>query len=126
VFDFMPALMPQVAAGRLVPLAVGSAARSPLMPAVPGLGEFADLGLGGLDLQSWNILTAPAGLPPALAEEIAAAVRRGAGHPGLADRLAAAGLVLATSASAAEVREEIARDAPRWKEMVEVSGARIE
>jgi len=126
VFDFMPALMPQIAAGRLVPLAVGSAARSPLMPDVPGLGEFADLGLGGLDLQSWNILTAPAGLPPATAGAIAAAVRRGAEHPGLADRLATAGLVLATSASPAEVREEIARDAPRWREMVEVSGARIE
>lgn len=52
VFDFMPAPMPHVAAGRLVPLAVGSRERSPLMPEVPGLGEFADLGIGDLDLQS--------------------------------------------------------------------------
>ena len=59
-FDFMPALMPLVASGDLVALAVGSKARSPLMPEVPGLGEFADLGVGDIDLQSWNALTGPA------------------------------------------------------------------
>jgi len=126
VFDFMPALLPQVAAGKLVPLAVGSQARSPLLPQVPGLGEFADLGLGDLDLQSWNILTAPAGLPASTADAIAAAVLRGAEAPGLSERLATAGLVLSTSESPDAVRAAIAADAPRWKEMVEVSGARIE
>lgn len=84
VFDFMPALMPHIAAGRLLPLAVGSNARSPIMPEVPGLGEFADLGLGDLDMQSWNALTAPAGLPPALARSIADGVLRAADTPGLA------------------------------------------
>ncbi|SHI89121.1 Tripartite-type tricarboxylate transporter, receptor component TctC [Roseomonas rosea] len=126
VFDFMPALLPQVAAGKLVPLAVGSRARSPLLPEVPGLGEFADLGLGGLDLQSWNILTGPTGMSPEMVEGIAAGVRRGAEAPGLRERLATAGLVLSISDSSAAVREAIAQDAPRWKEMVEASGARIE
>uniref|UniRef100_UPI0018DFBB5E Bug family tripartite tricarboxylate transporter substrate binding protein n=1 Tax=Neoroseomonas rubea TaxID=2748666 RepID=UPI0018DFBB5E len=94
VFDFMPALMPHVAAGRLVPLAVGSRERSPLMPAVPGLGEFADLGIGDLDLQSWNALAAPGGLPEEVAARIAEGIRTAAGAPGLGERLAAAGLVL--------------------------------
>lgn len=126
VFDFMPALMPHVAAGRLLPLAVGSRARSPLMPDVPGLGEFADLGIGDLDLQSWNALTGPAGLPREVAQRIADGVRASADAPGLADRLRAAGLVLATSAGPEETAALIAADAPRWREMVEVSGARIE
>ena len=88
VFDFMPALMPHVAAGRLVPLAVGSAERSPLMPQVPGLAEFADLGLAGVDMQSWNALTGPAGLPPVLQDRIAEGLRAAADAPGLRDRLA--------------------------------------
>jgi tripartite-type tricarboxylate transporter receptor subunit TctC len=126
VFDFMPALMPHIASGRLVALAVGSAARSPLMPQVPGLSEFADLGLAGLDLQSWNALTAPRGTPPETQRAIADAVLRAAAAPGLEARLNAAGLLLATTPGPAETRALIAADAPRWREMVEASGARIE
>jgi tripartite-type tricarboxylate transporter receptor subunit TctC len=126
VFDFMPALMPHVASGRLVPLAVGSNARSPLLPEVPGLGEFADLNLGDLDMQSWNALTAPRGTPPEVQRAIADGVLRSADVPGLADRLRASGLVLATSAGPAETVALIAADAPRWAEMVRLSGARIE
>jgi tripartite-type tricarboxylate transporter receptor subunit TctC len=126
VFDFMPALMPHVASGRLVPLAVGSRERSPLFPQVPGLGEFPDLNIADLDLQSWNALTAPRGTPPEVAQAIARGVLAGAEHPGLSDRLRAAGLVLATSSGPEETARLIAADAPRWREMVETSGARIE
>lgn len=126
VFDFMPALMPQVAAGRLVPLAVGSNARSPLMPEVPGLGEFSDLGIGDVDMQSWNALTAPGATPAPIQAEIAAAIRRSAAAPELERRLRAAGLIPVTTQGPAETRAKIAADAPRWREMVETSGARIE
>ncbi|MES2712338.1 MAG: tripartite tricarboxylate transporter substrate binding protein [Pseudomonadota bacterium] len=126
VFDFMPALMPHVASGRLVALAVGSNARSPLMPEVPGLGEFPQLGIGDLDMQSWNALTAPGATPAPVQAEIAAAIRRSAAAPELDRRLRAAGLIPVTTESPAETRAKIAADAPRWREMVETSGARIE
>lgn len=125
VFDFMPALMPHIAAGRLIPLAVGSRERSPLMPDVPGMGEFADLGLGDLDLQSWNALAGPANMDPATVRAIALNVKRSATLE-LAARLKSAGLVMATTDSAEATRALIAADAPRWKEMVQVSGAKIE
>lgn len=126
VFDFMPALMPHVRAGRLVPLAVGSRARFPLMPDVPGLGEFADLGIGDLDLQSWNALAGPAGLPRPVIDGIFAGVAKAAQSAELATRLRDVGMVVSVSASPDEVVADIARDAPIWREMVEVSGARIE
>ena len=61
-----------------------------------------------------------------LAEQIAAGIRTAAGAPGLAERLATAGLVLPPIEGPAQTVARIAADAPRWREMVEVSGARIE
>lgn len=126
VFDFMPALMPHVVAGRLVPLAVGSKARSPLMPEVPGLGEFPDLNIGDLDLQSWNALAGPGGLSDEIARRIADGVLAAAGAPGLGERLATSGLILATTEGPAATAALIEADMLRWREMVEISGARIE
>lgn len=89
------------------------------------MGEFADLGLGDLDLQSWNALTGPANMEPALVNQIFDGVKRAA-TPELAARLKSAGLVLATTDSVAATRALLAADAPRWKEMVQVSGATID
>lgn len=125
VFDFMPALLPHIASGRLVALAVGSRERSPLMPHVPGLGEFADLGVADLDLQSWNALVGPAGMPAEITRAIADGVKRAA-TPELAAKLRTSGLVVTTSDGVEATRALIAADAPRWREMVQVSGARIE
>ena len=125
VFDFMPALLPHIASGRLLPLAVGSKERSPILPDVPGLGEFADLNVGDLDLQSWNMLAGPAGMSADVTRAIADGVKRGA-SPELAAKLKTAGLVVSTTDGVEATRALIAAEAPRWKEMVETSGAKIE
>ena len=44
----------------------------------------------------------------------------------LAARLKSSGLVLSISESAEATRALIAADAPRWREMVQLSGAKIE
>lgn len=126
VFDFMPALLPHVAAGKLVPLAVGSRERSPLLPEVPGMGEFADLGIGDIDLQSWNMLAAQAALPAPVAAAIREGVRKANAQPGLEEKLRASGLLMMPPLEPAAVRERVAREQPMWREMVAASGARIE
>lgn len=125
-FDFMPALLPHVASGRLRAMAVGSGQRVPFLPDVPGLGEFADLGIGDLDLQSWNILSGPAGLPPEIAARTVELVRRANEHPGLEERLRANGLLRLPPTDPAATRARILAERPRWNEMVQISGARIE
>ena len=126
VFDQMPALMPLVAAGRLVPLAVGSRERVPLLPDVPGMGEFADLGLGDLDLQSWNAVTGPGGMAPGLVASLHQGILRAAAAPGLAERFGPLGLTISTYSSPDAVRADIACEAPAWAEMVRLSGARMD
>ncbi len=125
-FDFMPALLPHVASGRLRAMAVGSGQRVPFLPDVPGLGEFADLGIGDLDLQSWNILSGPAGLPPEIATRTVELIRRANEHPGLEERLRANGLLRLPPTDPAATRARILAERPRWNEMVQISGARIE
>src|SRR3712207_3951875 len=60
MFDVMPALMPHVENGKFRALSVSSAERLSILPEVPSMRDFADLGLGGLDVQTWNaLMTAP-------------------------------------------------------------------
>ena len=125
-FDFMPALMPHVAAGRLRAFAVGSRTRLPFLPDVPAMGDFPDLGIADLDLQSWNVLSGPPGLPPDLAARTVEMIRKANTFPGLEDRLRGHGLLLLPPTDPATVRARIAVERPRWREMVEISGARIE
>ncbi len=58
-FDVIPVVIKYVKAGRLRPIAVTSAKRTPLMPDVPTVNEG---GLKGVDLSTWWGLVAPAGV----------------------------------------------------------------
>jgi tripartite-type tricarboxylate transporter receptor subunit TctC len=126
IFDAMPQLMPHVAAGRAIPIAVGSTARSPFFPEVPGMGEFADLNLSTIDQQSWSALAGPSSMAPATVAQLFEGIRKAGQAPGLEDRLKASGLVLSVSESPDAVRAQIEQDTPRWREMVTASGARLD
>jgi tripartite-type tricarboxylate transporter receptor subunit TctC len=115
VFDFFPALMPHIQSGRLVALAVSSNARSPILPDVPGMSEFADLGLGAVDMQSWNALCGPAGLPADVVVRL---------YDGF--KLRASGLLVGVSETPTAVQDQLAREMPMWREVVELSGAKID
>ncbi|MDB5413588.1 MAG: tripartite tricarboxylate transporter substrate binding protein [Rubritepida sp.] len=126
IFDFMPALMPHIQSGRLVALAVGSNGRSPIMPDVPSMAEFADLNLAEVDLQSWNALCGPAGLSRDIVSRLYEGFKLASASPLLAERLGASGLIAGVSDSATAVQDQIRHEMPMWREMVEVSGAKID
>ncbi len=126
IFDFFPALMPHIQSGRMVPLAVSSNGRSPFLPDVPGMSEFADLNLGDVDMQSWNALCGPAGLPAPVVTRLYDGFRQAAASPLLAERLGASGLIVGVSETATAVQEQLAHETPMWREMVEISGAKID
>jgi tripartite-type tricarboxylate transporter receptor subunit TctC len=73
-----------VTSGKLHPLGVTSARRSPVMPDVPTIAE---AGVPGYEATSWNMLLAPAGTPRARIDRLNAVIVRVLPVPEVAERL---------------------------------------
>jgi tripartite-type tricarboxylate transporter receptor subunit TctC len=66
-FDTITPDLPHIKSGKIRPLAVTTAKRSPLLPDVPTLAES---GLAGFDMGSWFGLLAPAKTPPEIVKKL--------------------------------------------------------
>jgi tripartite-type tricarboxylate transporter receptor subunit TctC len=126
MFDVMPALMPHVESGAFKALAVSSAQRLAILPQVPGMADLAALGLGDLDIQSWNAVMTTAGTPAPVVQRLAEAVRAVAADPAFIERLRPLGYTVMTSAAPAALAARIQAETPRWQQLVEISGARLD
>jgi tripartite-type tricarboxylate transporter receptor subunit TctC len=126
MFDVMPALMPHVEAGRFKAMAVSSKARLSILPEVPGMGDFADLGLGEHNLVTWNAIMAPGGTPEPVIARLHAALRQVAAEPDFVERLKPLGYGTVTSPTPAALTALVEQERPRWKRLVEISGARLD
>lgn len=113
--------LPQIAAGKLKPLAVSGPVRSPTLPKVPALTEY----FPGLDAQPWIAIAAPAATPPAVLERLNHEINKTLADAALAERLRQVGLDPAPLTVAA-FGDFIPREAGRWAEMVKISGAKAE
>jgi tripartite-type tricarboxylate transporter receptor subunit TctC len=105
---------PHAAAGRLRAIAVGGAARHPLLPEVP---TFPEAGLADFTSGSWHSLVAPRGMEPALLDRVQGSLRDALRNPEIATRLAATGFTVEATDGAA-LSATIAADLTRWGEVV--------
>lgn len=126
MFDVTPALMPHVQAGKFKALALSSRARMDFAPDVPGMGDFADLGLGELDLVAWNALMVPAGTPRPVVDRLVMAIRQVAADPVFVSRLKPLGYEVVLSESPEALSAQVARETPAWKRLVEMSGVKLD
>lgn len=69
----IPALLPFIKDGRVRPLAVTSAIRSPALPDVPSMAES---GLGGIDVVNYFAIMAPTGTPPEVVQKLNTAINQ--------------------------------------------------
>ncbi len=122
----MPALMPHVEAGRFKALAVSSGDPIALLPQVPGMKAFADLGLGDHSLINWNVVTTAGGTPAAVVQRIFDAVHTVSRQREFIDRLRPLGYGIVLSESPEAAVRMIRGEVPRWQRIVEISGARVE
>jgi tripartite-type tricarboxylate transporter receptor subunit TctC len=94
--------------GKAKVIAISGASRIPLLPDVP---TFKELGVPGLEFHTFIGFFAPKGLPPAMAQEFNAAVRKALADPAVQKKIAELGMVPASTTleEAAQETEEIAR-----------------
>ncbi len=111
-------VMPLIREGRLRALAVTSATRSPQLPEVPTLAE---AGVAGVDLNNWFGLFVPAATPEPLRDAIHAAFSAAARQPGLAERFAAEGVLVAPG-SRAEGQALFLRELDTWARVARERG----
>ena len=101
--------MAQAKAGKLVPIAVTSIKRNPLVPDWPAVSET----LPGFDFPSWVGLVGPAGMSKELVDKLNAAVAQALRHPDVAARLSTIGMTPMLM-SAEQFKGVIAEETVKW------------
>ena len=122
MFNGIPASLPHISSGRIRALAVSSAVRATVAPALP---TFAESGLAGADATSWTGLLAPAATPPHIIARLNADLRALIQSPDIRGRLAADGAEpVGSSAPAfgAYIKAELAK----WGKVVQATDAKAD
>ena len=117
-FEILAPLMPQLAAGTLRALAIGSARRNPALPTVPTARE---AGIPDYEVASWNALAAPAGTPDAIVARLASAAQQALADPAIQRRLLALG-VRPQPGGPAALAVLLERETRRWGEIIRKAG----
>lgn len=120
MIDSQTLLAPLMQDGRARGLAVTTARRSRLVPALPTLQE---AGIAGYESSSWQALYAPASTPPAIVQGLTAASLAVLADPSVQQRFAERG-VEARAGDAAALRNFLKAEMERWLPILRASGAR--
>ncbi len=115
-------LMPQVKAGKLRVLAVGSPRRSPNYPDVPTIAES---GLPGFEAGAWQGLAAPAGTPPDVVKRLNETLVKVMQMPDVRERLLGAGLE-PVGGSPEDFAQFIKSEIAKWSKVAKDVGARAD
>jgi len=108
-------MLPQVKANKVKPLAVTSAARSPLAPDVPTLTEKA---LPGYVASTWYAMFAPANTPVAIVDLLNQTLNKVMSNPDIKKQLQEQGMVTVPM-SPAELQKFVAEDTLKWAKVTE-------
>lgn len=109
----LPALLPQLRAGRMKALAVASGNRSEALDAP----TFAELGLADVVAENWAAVLAPARTPPAVVAKLSAALQAAVNDPDTRARFTENG-VAAMTGSPDDLARLIAGETARWRRVV--------
>ncbi len=122
IFDNLPSSMGFLKSGKLRPLAVTSAQRSPALPDVPTMAE---AGVQGYDASSWFGLLAPAGTPQAVVDKIQRDVAAALKLESVRTQLQAQGATPSGN-TPAQFKQFMAQESAKWAEVVKKSGAKVD
>jgi len=113
--------IPMIKAGKLRPLAVFSATRSPALPDVPTMQES---GISGLNFNSWAALLAPAGTPKEIITRLHTELSRIMATPEMRDRLAGLDYEVVNS-TPEQLASTINEDVARWQKIIKETNYKV-
>jgi tripartite-type tricarboxylate transporter receptor subunit TctC len=122
IFDNMSSITPFAKAGRVRPLGVSGARRSPLFPGIPTIAE---AGVPGYQTIAWGGIIGPANLPADIVEKLHREIVAALQSPAVRKRFAE----LDTDPDGSTPREFLEltrRERPRWAEVIRRSGAKLD
>jgi tripartite-type tricarboxylate transporter receptor subunit TctC len=118
----VPSVLPLVNGGKLKPVAVTTAKRSPMLPDTPTLDE---AGIKGIDVGIWLGLFAPAGTPAAVVARLNAEINKVLSQPDVREKIANGGAT-AVGGSAEDFGQFVRADYARWGKIAKESNVKID
>lgn len=112
----------QIKGGKVRPIVVASAKRSPALPDLPTVAES---GYPGFDADSWYGLLMPAGAPPAVVQRVNAEVNKLLSLPDMRERIGSEGGE-ALGGPPERFTALLKRDLAKWGNAVRQSGAKVD
>ena len=119
MFDNMPSAIQHVRSGKLIPLAVTTAKRSPELPDVPTIAE---AGVPGYEATSWFGMLAPAATPAPIVAKLNAALVKVLAQPDVKKKINDQGAEV-YSETPAQFAAFIKSESVKWGKVVRESGA---
>ncbi|WP_232464737.1 Bug family tripartite tricarboxylate transporter substrate binding protein [Bordetella genomosp. 8] len=120
-FDTMGSALPQAGSPKLKVLGISSLSRNPALPKVPAIAE----SVPGYEMITWYGLFAPRGTPPEVVERLNAAVKQALDAKDVRDKFATLAIE-PTWSSSADFAALVDRDVPKWRKVIEQSGAKVD
>jgi tripartite-type tricarboxylate transporter receptor subunit TctC len=122
VFLDLPVLLPQIKAGALRPIAVGSPERAPTAMEVP---TTAEAGMADLRIENWYGMVAPAGTPPAIVATLNRIATEAMRDPAVKEKLASQGAELVGD-TPEQFRGFIDAEIKKWAKVIKDAGVATE
>ena len=122
MFDSVTASLPHIQSGKLRPIAIAAAERSPLMPNVPTLGQD---GMKQFDVENLYAVYLPKGTSPAIAAKLENEIRKILTNPDFKARMAAQG-IHPQFANSEKLTEITANEANKWGKAVKSANIKID
>ncbi len=120
--DNIASYTPLIKSGKVRALAVTAADRWPTLPEVPTMAE---AGVRDFVITSWGAFVVPKGTPAAVVAKLSAAIQAIAAEPAMQQRFLETG-ARAVSSTPLETAAFAERERVKWKEVVQLSGAKME
>ena len=122
MFDSVTASLPHIQSGKLRPIAIAAAERSPLMPNVPTLGQD---GMKQFDVENFYAVYVPKGTSPSIVSKLEKEIRKILTNPDFKARMANQGIhpQFANSQKLAEITTD---EHAKWEKVVKSANVKVD